>query len=273
MTPGPRLIVRFTRYQRLQHMLMFISFLGLAATGLPLLFSDRPWSAAGARIVGGVDNAGIFHRVFASILLAVFLAHVAEIAWRVFGQRRYGLLWGSDSLVPQPQDAYDLWHHFLWFIGKGPRPRFDRFTYWEKFDYWAVFWGMFVIGGSGMLLWFPEFFSAIVPGWVYNIALIVHGEEALLATGFIFTIHFFNSHFRPERFPMDLVMFTGQVSEHELRDERPAEYDRLVAAGALKLPSAAPEPEWMKRGGAVIGTAAVAVGLVLLVLIAIGIGV
>lgn len=271
MTPGPRLIVRFTRSQRLQHLLMFTSFLGLAATGLPLLFSDRPWAGPLARAFGGVDSAGIFHRVFASILLAVFVAHVAEIAWRVFGQRRYGLLWGPDSLVPQPQDAYDLWHHVLWFIGKGPRPRFDRFAYWEKFDYWAVFWGMFIIGGSGLLLWFPEFFAAFVPGWFYNVALLVHGEEALLATGFIFAIHFFNSHFRPEKFPMDMVMFTGQVSDQELREERPAEYDRLLAAGRLKSLEVTAEPAWMTRAGSVIGTAAVAIGLVLLVLIVIGI--
>ena len=99
-------------------------------------------------------------------------------------------------MVPQPQDAIDLYHHFKWFVGLGPRPQFDRWTYWEKFDYWAVFWGMAIIGGSGLMLWFPVFF-AFLPGWMFNIAMIVHGEEALLAVGFIFTIHFFNAHLRP----------------------------------------------------------------------------
>ena len=32
-----------------------------------------------------------------------------------------------------------------------------------------------------------------MPGWVINIALIIHSDEALLAAGFIFTFHFFNS--------------------------------------------------------------------------------
>ena len=105
-------------------------------------------------------------------------------------------------------------------MGKGPRPRFDRYTYWEKFDYWAVFWGMFIIGGSGLLLWFPFFFSSFLPGWIFNIATVIHGEEALLAVGFIFTIHFFNGHLRPEKFPMDPVIFTGRITEHEMLEER-----------------------------------------------------
>ena len=132
------------------------------------------------------------------------------------------LLWGPDSMVPQLQDGIDIYRNFLWFIGRGPRPQFDRWTYWEKFDYWAVFWGMLIIGGSGLLLWFPVFFSKLLPGWMFNIAALVHGEEALLAVGFIFTFHFFNGHLRPEKFPMDTVVFTGRISEHELKDERGA---------------------------------------------------
>ena len=76
--------------------------------------------------------------------------------------------------------------------------RLDRYTYWEKFDYWAVFWGMGIIGASGLFLWFPVFFSRFLPGWIFNVALLIHGEEALLAVGFIFTMHFFNGHLRPE---------------------------------------------------------------------------
>jgi cytochrome b subunit of formate dehydrogenase len=270
VTERDRLIVRFTRTQRALHLLMFVSFLGLAGTGLPLLFSASQSVRPLARAFGGADIAGLFHRFFALVLIGVFAFHVGQLLWRIFGKREYGILWGPRSLVPQPQDVYDMWGHFLWFVGKGARPRFDRFTYWEKFDYWAVFWGMFIIGGSGLLLWFPETFAAVLPGWIFNIALVVHGEEALLATGFIFTIHFFNSHFRPEKFPMDMVMFTGQVPEHELREERPAEYERLLAEGKLDALSAPPEPSWMVRGGAVVGTAAVAAGLVLLVFILIG---
>ena len=121
-------------------------------------------------------------------------------------------------------------------MGFGPRPNFDRFTYWEKFDYWAVFWGMGIIGGSGFILWFPKFWARFLPGDLFNVALLIHGEEALLATVFIFTIHFFNGHLRPEKFPMDTVIFTGVVPLEEVEHERPAEYERLVAEGQAGLP-------------------------------------
>ena len=90
-----------------------------------------------------------------------------------------------------------------------PRPRargrsYGRWTYWEKFDYFAVFWGIFVIGSTGLMLWFPELFTRFLPGWLINVATIIHTDEALLATGFIFTVHFFNTHLRPEKFPMDI---------------------------------------------------------------------
>jgi cytochrome b subunit of formate dehydrogenase len=160
-----------------------------------------------------------------------------------------------------------FYQHIRWFVGLGERPRFGRFTYWEKFDYWAVFWGMLVIGSSGLLLWFPQFFARFFPGWIFNIALLVHGEEALLATGFIFTIHFFNSHFRPEKFPMDMVMFTGQVTEEELKEERPAEYERLLREGQLDAKVAPPEPSWVWVGGRIVGSLAVLTGLLLLVFI------
>ena len=100
-----------------------------------------------------------------------------------------------------------------WFFFKGPKPTFERWTYWEKFDFIAVFWGMFAIGGSGLMLWFPEIFGLFLPGWAFNIATIVHSDEALLATGFIFSVHFFNTHGRPEKFPMDFVIFNGQISK------------------------------------------------------------
>jgi len=123
--------------------------------------------------------------------------------------------------------------HNKWFFGKGQKPTFDRWTYWEKFDYFAVFWGVAIIGSSGLILWFPAFFTRFMPGWVINIAHIIHSDEALLAAGFIFSIHFFNTHFRIEKFPMDTVIFSGRVSKTELMHERKRWYDRLVASGKL----------------------------------------
>ncbi len=95
---------------------------------------------------------------------------------------------------------------------------------------------MGIIGGSGLILWAPKFWARFLPGDLFNVALLVHGEEALLAVVFIFTIHFFNGHLRPEKFPMDTVIFTGVLPLEELEHERPGEYERLVARGWRRAP-------------------------------------
>jgi cytochrome b subunit of formate dehydrogenase len=259
---------RFTRIERVMHALLMITFVGCALSGLPLVFADRPWAAALARMLGGFDGAGLIHRVCAAVMIVVFVTHVVLVFHRAFTRVGLkGILWGPDSMVPQPQDIVDIWNNFKWFVGKGPRPQFDRWTYWEKFDYWAVFWGMFIIGGSGLLLWFPLFFAKFLPGWMFNIAALVHGEEALLAVGFIFTFHFFNGHLRPEKFPMDTVIFTGRISEHELKHERSLEYQRMHREGRLeaaRAPAPTAEAQWF---GWVVGGTALALGIVAIVLI------
>ncbi len=261
-----RRVTRFGPVERVLHLLLMASFLALALTGLPLLFADEGWARTMAGLLGGYAVTGKIHRIAATLLIALFLGHILRVLFRVFVRREEGLLWGPDSLVPQPRDAFDMMAHVRWFVGLGPRPRFQRYTYWEKFDYWAVFWGMGIIGGSGLLMWFPQWFSGFLPGWVFNVALLVHGEEALLAMVFIFTVHFFNGHLRPEKFPMDTVIFTGQVDVEEIRHERPGEYDRLVASGALDRREPPPPPRWVRIWGPVAGTAAVLLGLTMVIL-------
>ena len=264
-----RYIVRFGKPERIQHALLFVSFLALAATGLPLLFNETIWARPLAMLFGGFGVTGVVHRIFAVVLIGVFLVHVGRVLVRVVRRER-GILWGPTSMVPQPQDALDLYHHVRWFLRRGPRPEFGRFTYWEKFDYWAVFWGMLIIGGSGLMLWFPEFFALFLPGWIFNVALFVHGEEALLAVGFIVTIHFFNSHMRPHKFPMDMVMFTGVVEEEHYENERPLEMARLRASGEIDRRSAPPPRPRFVRRARIGGAVAIAVGLTLFVLIVVG---
>jgi len=258
---------RFGLADRLMHGVLMFSFIGLAFTGMPLLFSDAPWAVRLAGIFGGGRAAGIVHRVFASMMIGCFMLHVWRLMHRLFVKKELEVLWGPASMTPQPRDVKEMMAHLRWFLRLGPQPRFDHFTYWEKFDYWAVFWGMGVIGGSGLVLWFPEFFSRFLPGSWFNIALLVHGEEGLLAVGFIFTIHFFNSHLRPDKFPMDPVIFTGHVSHHELSEERPAEFERLRAErrlGDLEVP---PAPGWVHRLGTIVAVVAVTLGLAMVGLI------
>lgn len=265
---GRRYYRRFGPIERVMHVLLMLTFIGCAISGVPLLFSDHSWAAGLVRLMGGFEGAALIHRVCAAVMTVVFVAHVLRVFVRAFLAEDWLVyFWGSHSLVPNLKDGRDIVGMFKWFFGKGPRPQFDRYTYWEKFDYWAVFWGMFIIGGSGFMLWFPTFFSQFLPGWVFNVAMIVHGEEALLAVGFIFTIHFFNGHLRPEKFPMDLVIFTGRLPDHELQDERPVEYARLVQQGrlaALEEPAPTASEVALARG---IGTVGLVLGLVTIVVI------
>jgi cytochrome b subunit of formate dehydrogenase len=255
--------LRIGLYHRILHGMLITAFLGLAGTGLPIKFNWAPWASSVAQTIGGFGTLIFFHQSFALLLTLCFALHIGSLVYRGFIKGDRSLFWGSNSLVPNPKDFIDLYAHFRWFLGLGPRPHFDRFTYWEKFDYWAVFWGMAIIGTSGFMLWFSSFFARFTPGWLFNIALLIHSDEALLAVWFIFAIHFFNSHIRPEKFPMDPVIFTGRISAEELQEERPAEFARLVTRDKLQTLAMDPPPLWLRNFGRIIGFTAVGIGWLL----------
>ena len=261
-----RYYYRFSPGKRLLHGILFSSFLGLALTGLTLRFSYAGWASAFAHAVGGFGAILFFHKAFGVLLTAAFLFHVANVLRLTFLKGQPGMLWGPESLVPQPKDITDMMAHFLWFFGLGPNPKFDRFAYWEKFDYWAVFWGMAVIGLSGYSMWFAPAMARIIPGSWFNVALLVHGDEALLAVWFIFTIHFFNTHLRPGSFPMDTVIFTGRMTEEEFAEKHPIEYERLVKQGQLQALRGDEPQKWFLVFGKIVGFAAIATGFILLIL-------
>jgi len=227
--------LRFKRLNRILHIVMIVSFMSLALTGMTLKFAYTGWAAFLSRLFGGFESAGYIHRLAAIAMIGIFIAHVVDVfrmkkqyykSWRSF-------IFGPESMVFNKKDLQDLIGNFKWFMGRGPRPAYGRWTYWEKFDYFAVFWGIAVIGSTGLMLWFPEFFTRFIPGWFLNVATIIHSDEALLAVGFIFTVHFFNTHLRPEKFPMDIVVFTGRMTLDELQEDKPAEYESLMKAGKL----------------------------------------
>ncbi|MBT1070553.1 cytochrome c3 family protein [Pelotalea chapellei] len=227
---------RFNRIHIFMHILVITSFLGLSLTGLPLKFSDQHWAVSMMNMYGGSANAGLIHRYCAGITFVYFaMALVMSINFLFIRKDIPGnflqRLFGPDSLCPNLRDITDVVNMVRWFLFRGPKPTFERWTYWEKFDFIAVFWGMFAIGGSGLMLWFPEIFGMILPGWAFNVATIIHSDEALLATGFIFSVHFFNTHGRPEKFPMDFVIFNGQIGKEEMLEERGDQWKRYEAAG------------------------------------------
>jgi cytochrome b subunit of formate dehydrogenase len=255
-------LLRFTRVERATHALMVISFFGLVITGLPLHFAQAPWAAPMMRVLGGVRAAGLIHRACGMLTFLYFGLHLGMLLVRfVRSDDKRGFFWGPRSMVPQPKDLRDVVGMFRWFFGGGPRPLFDRFSYMEKFDYWAVFWGIAIIGGSGLLLWFPTYFGRFLPGWIFNVATIVHGDEALLALGFIFTVHFFNVNLRPEKFPIDVVIFTGRARESYIAEEHPLEYDRERREGRLPDLVVWPPGRATYRWSVTLGLLAILLGL------------
>ena len=242
--PSEKQYVRFGVFYRVLHAIMIVSFLTLTITGMTLKFSYTRWAVFISALLGGFEVSGFLHRFAAVALFGLMAAHLWDLGRRKRSELKSWkqIIFGPDTILFTLRDIREIIATLKWYMGKGPRPQYGRWTYWEKFDYFAVFWGIAIIGTSGLMLWFPEGFTRFLPGWVINVATIIHSDEALLAAGFIFTIHFFNTHFRPEKFPMDTVIFTGRISLEELKHERPAEYAELMAKGELEEHLAAPLP-------------------------------
>lgn len=279
---GDEWFTRFVPFERFLHFLVVTSFLLLVLTGMPLKFYYTDWAKVLFNILGGVDVARSLHHFGAVITFLYFGLHVLDRLIAMFKGRKavldpdtgkfsfrrlIGIAFGPDSMLPSIHDWRDFVAHQKWFFGKGEKPQFDRWTYWEKFDYLAVFWGVFIIGLSGLVMWFPIFFTKFLPGWSINVALLVHSDEALLAAGFIFTFHFFNTHFRLEKLPMDTVIFSGRISKAEMLHERKRWYDRLVKEGRLEEHRVKDEWESWKRIAKAFGYGFFGLGLILLAMI------
>lgn len=273
---------RFVPFERFLHFLVVTSFLLLVLTGMPLKFYYTDWAKTLFSIIGGAETARALHRFGAIVTFLYFGLHLASLAGKAWKgrvklrdpatgklqpRRLWPVLFGPDSMMPTWKDWHDFVAHNKWFFGKGPKPEFDRWTYWEKFDYFAVFWGVFIIGSSGLILWFPAFFTQFMPGWIINVAHIIHSDEALLAAGFIFSIHFFNTHFRIEKFPMDTVIFSGRISKTEMLHDRKRWYDRLVADGRLDQHRVRDDWEGWKSIARSFGYFFFGLGVLLLILI------
>ena len=263
---GPH-IQRFTVIDRLTHLIVILSFMLLALTGLALMHPTTTWGEALSGFFGGPARMRVIHLVNGGITFGYFLFHLLYLAYRSLVKKQRYALFGSDSLVPNAQDIRDIGHNFRWFLYLGPQPRMGRWTYWEKFDYWAVFWGVAMIGVSGLMLAAPVFFTHFVPGIALNVAFIVHSEEALLATGFIFIFHFFHNHFRPEKFPIDVSILTGRVPLERFKEERPLQYEALVREGTLQAAIVPPPSKWLTVISVLFGLAVVVTGVVLIALV------
>jgi cytochrome b subunit of formate dehydrogenase len=261
---------RFPAVWRWIHGLFAVSTMTLILTGTTLLFAHTDWAKAVVVFLGGTEMEGRIHRTAAIIWLSIFITHMAIAISNIWSKRATFKWFGSTSMLPNWKDWDDLKGMFRWFIGRGPRPEFSHWTYWQKFDYWAPFWGAAVIGSSGIMLFAPEATAKILPGWMFNIATLVHAEEALLAAIFLNSVHFFNVHFRPERFPMSTTIFTGAIPIEEFKHDHRLEYERLLEQGELDSHLVSRPSRRADLAASFITTVLIMTGLGLLTLVLIG---
>lgn len=211
-----RVVVRMEREQRIQHLLLLISFITLVVTGFALKFPDSLFAKA---LLMGETVRSVIHRIAGSVLIAVSLYHVYYLAARKSGR---SMLF---HMLPEPKDATDIVTNLRYYFGLGGKPaRFGRFTYGEKMEYWALVWGTFVMASTGLMLWFKVAAGNLVPRWWLDVATAIHFYEAILATLAIVVWHFYQVMFDPDISPMNWAWWDGKMSveayAHEHADDR-----------------------------------------------------
>lgn len=256
---------RFPVSHRLWHLALIIIFMLMSVTGIAWTYIETPWGTGLANMFGGYRMTLEIHRVAGLFLLAGFALHIlhmiASIDWRRFPSS----LFSPDTLIFQPRDIAGFFRHLGWIVGLCKAPRFERWTWWEKFDYWAVWWGFMIVGITGLMLYDPVLTSDYMPGWFVNIALWVHRIEAVLAMAHVFSIHFFVEHFRVHNFPFNASMFDGTVDLEKVREEHPAWVERLESEHRLDGMIVRQPPVILRVVYFGFGYAIIALGILLLV--------
>jgi formate dehydrogenase gamma subunit len=212
---------RFTLPLLLEHWIMALCFTMLALTGLPQMFSNYSWAKSLVALMGGIEQARSIHHLFALIMILESIYHLLAWAYRTV------ILHVPFTMLPRPQDVKDLIGVIKYNLGLSEeRPRFDRYSYEQKLEYWAMVWGSIVMIGTGLMLWHPVLATRLLPGETIPVAKVVHGGEALLAVLAIITWHSYHTHIRH----FNKSIFTGRMSEEEMEEEHPLELERLKEA-------------------------------------------
>jgi cytochrome b subunit of formate dehydrogenase len=262
---SPGRLIRFTLGQRLFHLLLMLCFLIQAVSGLARMYHETAWGQRMGWLFGGFEATLSVHVFVGIIMLCAFLIHLVYLLFTIHWRRFPSCIVGPDSLVPQISDLKSLIQHTGWIVGLRRHPPLERWTYWEKFDYWAVFWGMIILGATGLALAYPLVSTRYIPGWGLNLAFWIHRIESLLAMGHIFIIHFFIAHLRRTSFPMDISIFEGSVPLQTVEHERPTWISRLRENGRFYY-CLVPEPSPVRRAVFyTFGYLAVGTGIYLLI--------
>lgn len=223
-------LVRFDVHQIIQHIVMMVSFTLLVITGLPMKFNSVAASEWWVELWGGIGNIRAVHHTAAWVICILCVYHLGYILYSMLVQKKPF----PTAMLPSVQDFVKFGQEFAYFIGlRKENPTWDRFNWREKFDYWAIFWGMPVMAASGFILMFPVLATRYLPGWAVSVAYTAHSHEAMLAFTWIFMVHIFFNHFSPSVFPLNKSIFTGRVPKDRYRSEHTLEYERIANDGGI----------------------------------------
>ncbi|WP_022850481.1 formate dehydrogenase subunit gamma [Limisalsivibrio acetivorans] len=257
---GERHYRKLTVSQKNQHYILMTTFLLLVFTGFPLKFHYYDWAEPTIRLFGGLASTRLIHRVAGVIMVGLFFYHWYYLFKNLFRlyiipakktsnfsiKEMIQFIYYSPTF-PRLKDIKDFldFVKFALFI-TDQRPKHERFYWREKFDYWAVFWGIPVLGLTGLFLWFPEETAMFLPGWAVNIGYIAHSDEAMLAVSVIFVWHMYNAHVNYDKFPASPLFITGYLPEHIMKHEYYLEWERMNCI-AEKDPSQIVDLDKMKE--------------------------
>ena len=226
--PSEKTYMRFSAAQRAQHIALAASFTVLVLTGMPIRFAEVGWSHYLHLLFGGIEGARIAHRVAAFVMTGTWIWHCFHL---IYLWRKAGFSLRSWTMVPTRKDFADFVDTVKYGLGlRDQPPQYDRFQFREKFDYFAVYWGMPIMVLSGLVLWFPVYFGNTLSQFAFAVAYIAHSDEALLALLAILVWHLYNTHFDPEHFPMSKVWYSGALTDSEMQREHPVEKARIDKA-------------------------------------------
>jgi cytochrome b subunit of formate dehydrogenase/mono/diheme cytochrome c family protein len=237
MSEAKRSYVRFSLAQRIEHLVLILSFSILGLTGLPQKYPLSPISQGVVEFLGGVETIRVIHRVAATVFLIEAIYHLVVVGYKLFVRRK------EASMVPTIKDGRDAVDSFLYNLGlRKTAPKMPRYNFTEKAEYWAMLWGLFVMAVTGFMLWNPIATTNFLPGEFIPAAKVAHGGEAVLAVLAIILWHFWHVHLRF----FNKSMFTGRMDRHAMQDEHGLELENIETGRLAGPPAPADNSQRMR---------------------------
>ncbi len=210
--------VRFAATQRFEHIILLVTFTGLALTGLPQKYGEQAWAQAMIQAMGGIESVRVVHRFLATLLMAESIFHGGVLSYKIF------VLGRRATMIPTLKDGWDVIHWIAFNLGlRKSHPSMPRYNFGEKAEYLAVVWGTLVMIATGFMMWNPIATTKFVPGVAVPAARAAHGAEAVLAVLAIITWHMYNVHLKH----FNRAMFTGKLSAEAMHEEHGAELEAI----------------------------------------------